>query len=246
MLHMSVAQGSSPKRSKCDADVTPPTSISRCVRPAPSCTLVPAVLGGSATEAQKHCVLGWLAEPPKTSSILPTNCDAPQVAFRDVSASPIVVVMVPRTRILFYGDPVFAEDQVCLEAANRRSARSLRGKVLSVRKCCCCHVYTTLCAPLGNARTAAEAAAAEEEDGKMTGRCVDNSASIVGGPASWTFIPPHNHHPEAASILLSLWGWYVSLCVEWQVSSSEESRANSSNSKRRSCCARCSSAVSRA
>ena len=55
--------------------------------------------------------------------------------FEGVSASPIVVVMVPRTRLFLYGDRIFAMDKVCIEAANRISTRSVRGEVLSVRKC---------------------------------------------------------------------------------------------------------------
>jgi hypothetical protein len=46
--------------------------------------------------------------------------------------------------------------------------------------------------------------------------------------------------------LLLLGGWSVSLCVELQVGSGEGDRAGHSKSKRRSCCVRCSSAVSRA
>jgi len=127
--------------------------------------------------------------------------------FEGVSASPMLVKMVPRTRLFLYGDPVFAEDKVCTKAANSTSARSLRGEVLSVRKCCCCHVSTILCAPLGNARTAAEAAAAAEEVRKVVSRCVGHGPLIVGGSASCALISPHNSHPEAISILLSFVGW---------------------------------------
>jgi hypothetical protein len=116
-----------------------------------------------------------------------------------VLASPIVVVIVPRTRLLFYGDPVFAEDQVCLEAANRRSERSLRGEFLSVRKCCCCHVDTILYAPLSNARAAAEAAAAVEEDHKVMDTCVGSITSILGGPASSALLSPGKSHLEGTS-----------------------------------------------
>jgi hypothetical protein len=154
-------------------------------------------------------------------SILPNNCDVPQVALRGRVQPHPVAVGEPRTHLFIYGDPIFAKDQVCTGAANRISVRSSRGEVMSVRKCCCCHVSAILCAPLGNARTAAEAAAAEEEGRKVAGMCVHSRASIVGAPPR--LVPssrPTTATPRQRSIFVC-GGGSASVCVELQVGSSK-------------------------
>ena len=67
--NISMATGTTSKRPVHEAESVSTTPASRCVQPPPSCMTMPAVLGGSQTGAQSHCVLGWLGEPPKTSSI---------------------------------------------------------------------------------------------------------------------------------------------------------------------------------
>ena len=116
--------------------------------------------------------------------------------FRGRAGLPIVVVMVPRMRLLLYGDHIYAEDKMCIKAANRRSTRSVRGEVLSVAEVLLMPCYHH---PVRTTRQCTEgggAAAAAVEDRKVAGMCVGNSSLIVGGPASFAFISPPQQPPR--------------------------------------------------
>ena len=185
---------------------------------------MPAESWGTVTVAQTWCVFDYGTVPTVwRPSHLPL-VTRPYGLVVCLSATPSAVQTVPRTRHTIDSDHIFTEYQVYLEAAFRRSAGSSHGEVKPVRICCCGVLFPpSLCSPLGNVRTAVEAAAVVEEYQKA-GKCVNNNALIVSGGLVWI---PHLAPQQLLRANVSLqpvFLWFV--CV--QVGSNEGPRAGGS------------------